>query len=86
MESEIEERCVSLVASLFTNLGPKGGRRERVGSKFVENEFEKADRLLEIYFRQVCVQPQAPAGRARPRARPGHPCKSVTRRQFMLRV
>uniref|UniRef100_A0A7S3R3A3 Beta-catenin-like protein 1 N-terminal domain-containing protein n=1 Tax=Dunaliella tertiolecta TaxID=3047 RepID=A0A7S3R3A3_DUNTE len=51
VEQEVEERCISLVASLFTNLGPKGGRRERVGAKFVENEFEKADRLLEIYFR-----------------------------------
>lgn len=53
VEAEVEERCVSLVASLFTNVGPKGGRRERVGAKFVENEFEKADRLLEIYSRCV---------------------------------
>jgi beta-catenin-like protein 1 len=48
---EVEERCVSLIASLLTNLGPKGGRRERVAAKFVEAEFEKCDRLLEIFFR-----------------------------------
>ena len=55
VEAEVEERCVSLVSSLFTNLGPKGGRRERLGAKFVENEFEKADRLLEIYSRCAVV-------------------------------
>jgi beta-catenin-like protein 1 len=26
-------------------------RRDRVAAKFVENEFEKCDRLMEIYFR-----------------------------------
>ena len=26
-------------------------RRDRVAAKFVENEFEKCDRLMEVYFR-----------------------------------
>ncbi len=26
-------------------------RRDRVAAKFVENEFEKCDRLMELYFR-----------------------------------
>jgi beta-catenin-like protein 1 len=50
---EVEERSVSLISSLLTNLGPRGGRRERVGAKFVEAEFEKTDRLMEIYFRCI---------------------------------
>ncbi len=30
------------------NLG-RGSRRDRVAAKFVESEFEKIDRLMEIY-------------------------------------
>lgn len=30
---------------------PLQTRRDRVAAKFVENEFEKCDRLMEIYFR-----------------------------------
>lgn len=35
-------------AQLLQNLG-RGSRRDRVAAKFVESEFEKVDRLMEIY-------------------------------------
>ncbi len=47
----MEERCVSLISSCLTHLTSKGSRRERVGAKFVEAEFEKVDRLMEVFFR-----------------------------------
>ncbi|KAM7515936.1 hypothetical protein LguiA_005519 [Lonicera macranthoides] len=47
---ELEERLVSLVASLFGGI-LRGSRRERLLSKFVENECEKIDRLMELYMR-----------------------------------
>ncbi|KAD2275729.1 hypothetical protein E3N88_29828 [Mikania micrantha] len=49
-KEELEERLISLVASLFGGI-LKGSRRERLLSKFVENEFEKIDRLMELYMR-----------------------------------
>ncbi|KAI7744534.1 hypothetical protein M8C21_016208 [Ambrosia artemisiifolia] len=49
-KEELEERLISLVASLFGGV-LKGSRRERLLSKFVENEFEKIDRLMELYMR-----------------------------------
>ena len=51
-EAEEEERCVSITANLLLAL-QRGSRRDRVASKFVENEFEKCDRLMEIYLRLV---------------------------------
>lgn len=61
VETEVEERCVSIIANLLEGLaGPSAtaaerergsGRWERVASKFVESEFEKCDRLMEVYFR-----------------------------------
>ncbi|KAM5558328.1 hypothetical protein ABKV19_020169 [Rosa sericea] len=47
---ELEERIVSLIASLFGGI-MRGSRRERLLSKFVENECEKIDRLMELYMR-----------------------------------
>lgn len=41
---------MSLVASLFGGI-LRGSRRERLLSKFVENECEKIDRLMELYIR-----------------------------------
>ena len=32
----------------------RGSRRERLLSKFIESEFEKIDRLMELYLRWVC--------------------------------
>lgn len=49
-KEEIEERLISLVASLFGGV-LRGSRRERLLSKFVENEYEKVDRLMELYMR-----------------------------------
>ena len=56
VETEVEERSVSIVFNLLQNQGPKGGRKERVAAKFVESEFEKCDRLMELYFRQGYTQ------------------------------
>lgn len=47
---EMEERVISIIASLFGGL-TRGSRRERLLGKFVENEFEKVDRLMELYMR-----------------------------------
>ncbi|XP_071692993.1 uncharacterized protein [Rutidosis leptorrhynchoides] len=49
-KEELEERLISLVASLFGGV-LRGSRRERLLSKFVENEYEKIDRLMELYMR-----------------------------------
>jgi hypothetical protein len=51
-EAQEEERVVSIVASLLNNIA-RGSRRERVAAKFVEAEFEKADRLVELYTRHA---------------------------------
>lgn len=49
-EFEEEERALSTIANLFQGLS-RGSRRDRLAAKFVENEFEKCDRLLELYSR-----------------------------------
>ncbi|XP_065029118.1 uncharacterized protein LOC135652214 [Musa acuminata AAA Group] len=49
-QEELEERLISLIASLFGGI-LRGSRRERLLSKFVENECEKIDRLMELYMR-----------------------------------
>ena len=50
-EDEEEACCVSIVCNLLLGL-QRGSRRDRVAAKFVENEFEKCDRLLEIFTRR----------------------------------
>ncbi|XP_057538959.1 uncharacterized protein LOC130817340 [Amaranthus tricolor] len=49
-KEELEERIISLISSLFAGI-LRGSRRERLLSKFVENECEKIDRLIELYVR-----------------------------------
>ncbi|XP_077247009.1 ARM repeat superfamily protein [Tasmannia lanceolata] len=49
-QEELEERVISLIASLFGGI-LRGSRRDRLLSKFVENECEKIDRLMELYTR-----------------------------------
>ncbi|KAL1566721.1 beta-catenin-like protein 1 [Salvia divinorum] len=49
-KEELEERLLSLISSLFGGI-LRGSRRERLLSKFVENECEKIDRLMELYMR-----------------------------------
>ena len=51
-DQEEEERCVSIIANLLLAL-QRGSRRDRVAAKFVENEFEKCDRLAEVYLRML---------------------------------
>ncbi|KAM4623259.1 beta-catenin-like protein 1 isoform 2-T2 [Discoglossus pictus] len=50
-EKEHEEHVCSILASLLRNL--KGQQRTRLLSKFTENDSEKADRLLELYFKYL---------------------------------
>ena len=50
-EDEEEACCVSIVCNLLLGL-QRGSRRDRVAAKFVENEFEKCDRLMEIFTRR----------------------------------
>ncbi|KAJ1692498.1 hypothetical protein LUZ63_009196 [Rhynchospora breviuscula] len=49
-QEELEERLISLIASLFGGV-TRGSRRDRLLSKFVEDECEKIDRLMELYIR-----------------------------------
>ncbi|KAJ8753422.1 hypothetical protein K2173_019821 [Erythroxylum novogranatense] len=49
-QEELEERIVSLIASLLGGI-LRGSRRDRLLAKFVENEYEKIDRLMELYMR-----------------------------------
>ena len=51
VEREVEERSISIIFNLLQNLSNDKGRMERVAAKFVEAEFEKCDRLLEIFHR-----------------------------------
>ena len=50
--TEHEEHVCSILASLFRNL-PTGKSRERLVSKFLENDHEKVDRLLELHFKYL---------------------------------
>ena len=49
-EADEEERALSVIANLFQGLG-RGSRRDRLAAKFVESEFEKCDRLVELFNR-----------------------------------
>lgn len=51
-EQDEEEHTVSVISNLFQGLS-RGSRRDRVAAKFVENEFEKCDRLMELYNRYL---------------------------------
>lgn len=44
-----EEHIVSIIASLLKNCS--GNSKQRVVLKFTENDFEKVDRLMELYFK-----------------------------------
>ena len=50
-EAEHEEHVCSIIASVLKNT--QAAIRERVMGKFVENEFEKVERLLELHFKYV---------------------------------
>ena len=46
--SEETSHTLSIVSSLFTNLSSESPARIRLLAKFVENNYEKVDKLLEI--------------------------------------
>lgn len=48
---EHEEHVVSIIASMLRNC--KGAQRQRLLSKFTENEFEKVERLLELHLKYL---------------------------------
>lgn len=48
---QFSEHVVSIIASMLRNC--KGQQRNRLLSKFVENDFEKIDRLLELHFKYL---------------------------------
>uniref|UniRef100_A0A8C4PXJ6 Beta-catenin-like protein 1 n=1 Tax=Eptatretus burgeri TaxID=7764 RepID=A0A8C4PXJ6_EPTBU len=50
-EKEHEEHVCSTIASMLRNL--KGQQRTRLINKFVENDCEKVDRLMELHFRYL---------------------------------
>ena len=50
-EFEHEEHVCSIIGSLFANT--QTALRERLVSKFVENDYEKVDRLMELHFKYL---------------------------------
>lgn len=51
MEVEYEEHTTSIIVSLLKNCS--GSVKDRVITKFLENDHEKVDRLLELHFKQL---------------------------------
>lgn len=47
----ISEHVISIIASMLRNC--KGPQRQRLMSKFTENDFEKVDRLMELHFKYL---------------------------------
>lgn len=45
------EHVVSIIASMLRNC--RGAQRQRLLSKFTENDHEKVDRLLELHFKYL---------------------------------
>ena len=45
--------CLNVLETGLVGALSRGSRRERLLSKFMENEFEKIDRLMELYIRFV---------------------------------
>ena len=48
-EQELEEHMASIMGSLFKNI--QGAFRDRLVGKFLENDCEKVDRLMELHFK-----------------------------------
>ena len=49
-DQELEEHISSIIASLFRNV-QQAGQRDRLVGKFLENDCEKVDRLMELHFK-----------------------------------
>uniref|UniRef100_A0A8C6PEA8 Beta-catenin-like protein 1 n=1 Tax=Nothobranchius furzeri TaxID=105023 RepID=A0A8C6PEA8_NOTFU len=56
-EKEHEEHVCSVIASMLRNL--KSQQRTRLHNKFTENDCEKVDRLMELYFKYLEAVQQA---------------------------
>lgn len=56
-EKEHEEHVCSIIASMLRNL--KSQQRSRLLTKFTENDCEKVDRLMELYFKYLEAVQQA---------------------------
>ncbi|XP_017266656.1 beta-catenin-like protein 1 [Kryptolebias marmoratus] len=56
-EKEHEEHVCSIIASMLRNL--KSQQRTRLQNKFMENDCEKVDRLMEMYFKYLEAVQQA---------------------------
>ncbi|CAH1780152.1 unnamed protein product [Owenia fusiformis] len=50
-EEEVEEHIVSIIASLMKNCLSQ--QRQRLLNKFMENDYEKVDRLVELHFKYL---------------------------------
>lgn len=48
---EFEEHVCSIISSMLRNT--KGSQKQRLLSKFVENDFEKVDRLMELHLKYL---------------------------------
>lgn len=48
---EFEEHVSSIISSMLRNT--KGGQKQRLLSKFIENDFEKVDRLMELHLKYL---------------------------------
>ncbi|CAL1605477.1 unnamed protein product [Knipowitschia caucasica] len=57
IEKEHEEHVCSIIASMLRNL--KSQQRSRLLTKFTENDCEKVDRLMELYFKYLEAVQQA---------------------------
>ena len=49
--SFVSEYVIWIIASMLKNC--KGTQRQRLLSKFTENDFEKVDRLMELHFKYL---------------------------------
>lgn len=47
----ISEHVVSIIANMLRNC--RGTQRQRLMTKFAENDMEKVDRLLELHFKYM---------------------------------
>lgn len=45
----VSEHVVSIIANMLRNC--RGTQRQRLMTKFVENDMEKVDRLMELHFK-----------------------------------
>jgi len=47
----IAEHVISIIANMLRNC--RGTQRQRLMTKFIENDMEKVDRLMELHFKYM---------------------------------